>query len=189
MPRKEILYFESPGEVNTDETLKIAKERADELGIRDVVVASTRGGTGVKAVELFRGYNVVVVPHVTGQREPGQQELTEENMKKIEKAGGKIVIAAHTFSGVNRAIQAKWETMYPSGIIAQTLRLFGQGMKVVVEIAAMASDAGAIPADKDVLVIAGSSRGADTAVVIKPANSHRLFDMVVKEIIAKPNIV
>ena len=189
MPRKEILYFESPGEVNTDETLKIAKERADELGIRDVVVASTRGGTGVKAVELFRGYNVVVVPHVTGQREPGQQELTEENMKKIEKAGGKIVIAAHTFSGVNRAIQAKWDTMYPSGIIAQTLRLFGQGMKVVVEIAAMASDAGAIPADKDVLVIAGSSRGADTAVVIKPANSHRLFDMVVKEIIAKPNIV
>ena len=189
MPRKEILYFESPGEVNTDETLKIAKERADELGIRYVVVASTRGGTGVKAVELFRGYNVVVVPHVTGQREPGQQELAEENMKKIEKAGGKIIIAAHTFSGVNRAIQAKWETMYPSGIIAQTLRLFGQGMKVVVEIAAMASDAGAIPADKDVLVIAGSSRGADTAVVIKPANSHRLFDMVVKEIIAKPNIV
>jgi hypothetical protein len=189
MPRKEILYFESPGEVNTDETLKIAKERADELGIRDVVVASTRGGTGVKAVELFRGYNVVVVPHVTGQREPGQQELTEENMKKIEKAGGKNVIAAHTFSGVNRAIQVKWETMYPSGIIAQTLRLFGQGMKVVVEIAAMASDAGAIPADKDILVIAGSSRGADTAVIIKPANSHRLFDMVVKEIIAKPNIV
>jgi hypothetical protein len=140
-------------------------------------------------VELFRGYNVVVVPHVTGQREPGQQELTDENMMKIEKAGGKIVIAAHTFSGVNRAIQAKWDTMYPNGIIAQTLRLFGQGMKVVVEIAAMASDAGAIPADKDVLVIAGSSRGADTAVVIKPANSHRLFDMVVKEIIAKPNIV
>jgi hypothetical protein len=77
--------------------------------------------------------------------------------------------------------------MYPSGIIAQTLRLFGQGMKVVVEIAAMAADAGVIPADKDVLVVAGSNRGADTAVVIKPANSHLLFDMVVKEIIAKPN--
>lgn len=187
MPRKEILYFESKGEVNTDETLKIAKERADELGIRDVVVASTRGGTGVKAIELFKGYNVVVVPHVTGLREPGQQELTKENMKKIEEGGGKIVIAAHTFSGVNRAIQAKWDTMYPGGIIAQTLRLFGQGMKVVVEIAAMATDAGVIPADKDVLVVAGSGRGADTAVVMKPANSHRLFDTVVKEIIAKPS--
>ena len=79
--------------------------------------------------------------------------------------------------------------MYPSGILAQTLSLFGQGMKVVVEIAAMASDAGAIPADKDILVIAGSSRGADTAMVVKPANSHQLFDTVVKEIIAKPSIV
>ena len=187
MPRKEILYFESTGEVNTDETLKIAKERADELGIRDVVVARTRGDTGVKAVDLFKGYNVVVVPHVTGLREPGQQELTVENMEKIEEGGGKIVIAAHAFSGVNRAIQAKWDTMYPGGIIAQTLRLFGQGMKVVVEIAAMAADAGVVPADKDVLVVAGSGRGADTVVVMKPANSHRLFDMVVKEIVAKPS--
>jgi len=187
MPRKEILYFESTGEVNTDETLEIAKERADELGIVDVIVASTRGGTGVKAVELFKGYNVVVVPHVTGLREPGQQELSEENMKKIQEGGGKIVIAAHTFSGVNRAIQAKWDTMYPGGIIAQTLRLFGQGMKVVVEIAAMAADSGASSADKDVLVVAGSGRGADTVVVMKPANSHRLFDMVVKEIVAKPS--
>ena len=187
MPRKEILYFESEGEINTDTTLKIAKERRDELGIKDVVVASSRGGTGVKTVELFKGYNVVVVPLVTGLRGPGQQELTEENKRKIEEAGGKIVIAAHAFSGVNRAIQEKWDTMYPSGIIAQTLRLFGQGMKVVVEITAMAADAGVIPADKDILVVAGSNRGADTAVVIKPANSHLLFDMVVKEIIAKPN--
>ena len=60
-------------------------------------------------------------------------------------------------------------------------------MKVVVEIAAMAADAGAVPANKDVLVVAGSGRGADTVVVMKPANSHRLFDMVVKEIIAKPS--
>lgn len=187
MPRKEILYFDTPGEVNTDETLKMARERAEELGIRDVVVASTRGGTGVKAVKVFKGYNVVVVPHVTGLRGPGKQELTDENAEKIKAAGGKVVIAAHTFSGVDRAIQAKWDTMYPAGIIAQSMRLFGEGMKVVVEIAAMAVDAGAVPVEKDLLVIAGSSRGADTAVVVKPANSHNLFDMVVREIIAKPS--
>ena len=141
---------------------------------------------GLKAVEFFKGYNVVVVPHVTGLREPGVQELSEENMEKIKAAGGKIVIAAHAFSGVNRAIQGKFNTVYPPGIIAQTLRLFGQGMKVVVEISLVATDAGAIPADKDVLVVAGSGRGADTAVIIKPANSHNLFDLVIKEIIAKP---
>lgn len=73
------------------------------------------------------------------------------------------------------------------GIIAQTLRFFGQGMKVIVEIASMAADAGVIPADKDVLVIAGSGRGSDTAVILRPANSHRIFDLVIREIIAKPS--
>jgi len=185
--RKSILYFSGPGEVNTDETFKAAKERADELGIRDIVVASTRGGMGLKAVEVFKGYNVVVVTHATGLRGPGVQELSEEMGAKIRAGGGRIVTAAHAFSGVNAAIQKKFNTMYPGGIIAQTLRLFGQGMKVVVEVAAMAADAGAIPADKDVVVIAGTGRGADTAVVIKPATSGDLFDMVVKEIIAKPS--
>ena len=187
MPLKDIYYFESTGEINTDETLKLAKKRADDLGIKNLVIASTRGNTGVKAVEFFEGYNVVIVPHVTGLREPGQQELTEENKKVIEEKGGIIVIAAHSFSGINRAIQAKWNTMYPAGIIAQTLRLFGQGMKVVVEIAAMAADAGVIPVDEDIAVVSGSGRGADTAVILKAANSHRIFDMVIREIIAKPS--
>ncbi len=60
-------------------------------------------------------------------------------------------------------------------------------MKVCVEIAAMAADAGMITPDKDVIVIAGSGRGSDTAVVIRPANSHNLFDTVIKEVIAKPS--
>jgi len=184
--QKTILYFSGPGEANSDKTLQAAKERAEELGITNIVVASTRGDTGLKAVEVFKGYNVVVVPHVTGLREPGVQEMSDETIKNIKAAGGKLVVAAHAFSGVNRAIQAKWDTMYPIGIIAQTLRLFGQGMKVVVEIAAMAADAGVIPVDEDVLVVSGSGRGADTAVVMKAANSHRFFDMVVREIVAKP---
>lgn len=187
MPRKNILYFTQTGEANREETLKIAKERADELGIKDLVVASTRGDTGKHAVDYFKDYNVVVVPHVTGFREPGKQELSQEAANEIQEKGGTIVIAAHTFSGIDRAIQAKFDTMYPAGIIAQTLRMFGQGMKVVLEIAAMAADAGAIPVDKDVLVVAGSGRGADTAVILRAAPSHNFFNMVVKEIVAKPS--
>ncbi len=187
MPKKDIFYFEEPGEIHSDKTLELAKIRAEELGLKDIIVASTRGETGVKAVQLFKDYNVVVVPHVMGFREPGKHELTDENREKIEKAGGKVLVAAHAFSGVDQAIFSKWNTMYPAGIIAQTLRMFGQGMKVVVEIVAVAADAGLIPVDKDVVAIAGSHRGADTAVVIKPANSRGLFDIVVKEIIAKPS--
>jgi hypothetical protein len=185
MERKSILYFPKPG-LYTDETLNAAKERADELGIRDIVVSSTEGTTALKAVEVFKGYNVVIVTHVTGWRDPGVQEVSEERQEKIMKAGGKILTGAHSFSGVNQAIQNKFNTMYPAGIIAQTLRFFSQGMKVVVETTAMAADAGMIPVDKDAVVIAGTHRGADTAVVIKPANSHNLFDIFIKEVIAKP---
>jgi len=184
---KSIIYFDKPGEVNTDRVLEAAKKRADELGIRDIVVASTRGGTGVKAVEAFKGYNVVVVTHSAGFREPGGQELEGAAAEKIRKGGGKILTTGHPTAGIDRAIRSKFDTVGYSEIVAQTLRLLCQGMKVVVECAAMAADAGLIPADKDVVAIAGSSRGADTAVVIKPANSMRLFDLVVREIIAKPS--
>ena len=55
------VYFEKPGPKNTEETLNLAKERAEELGIRNIVVASTTGETGVKASEVFKGYNLIVV--------------------------------------------------------------------------------------------------------------------------------
>lgn len=186
MPRKSILYFDKPGEANTEETLQIAKERATELGIRDIIVASTRGRTGVKTVEMFQGYNVVVVPTVTGLGESGVQGLSAEMAEKIKATGGKIQIAAHAFSGVSSAILRTFDMACPPTLIAQTLRLFGQGMKVCVEIAAMAADAGLIPVNQDVVAIAGTRGGADTAIVIKPASSRNLFDMVVREIIAKP---
>ena len=184
--KKSIFYFPEPGD-HTEETMKASKERADELGIKDIVVASTEGSTGVKAVEVFKGYNVVIVTHVTGYKGPGLQEVSEETAERIRAGGGRILTTAHAFSGVDQAIRKKFDTVYPAGIIAQTLRMFSQGMKVVVEIAAMAADAGMIPAEKDVVVIAGSHRGADTAVVIKPANSRDIFEIVVREIICKPS--
>jgi hypothetical protein len=71
-------------------------------------------------------------------------------------------------------------------MMAQTLRMLGQGLKVCVEIATMALDAGLIPYGEEVVAVAGSSTGADTAVVIVPAHSNRFFDTKVKEIICKP---
>jgi len=42
-----VSYFERPGRHNTEATLDIARRRADELGIRTVVVASDTGQTGL----------------------------------------------------------------------------------------------------------------------------------------------
>ncbi len=184
---KPTTYFEATGEANTDKTLEVAKKRAEELGIKDIVVASTRGWTGVKAVEVFEGYNVVVVTHSQGYREPGKQELTEENREKIEAAGGKILTTGHAFAGVSRAMRRKFDTLGPAELVAHTLRMLGQGMKVVVECAAMAADSGMIPMDGDIISIGGTGKGADTAVVMKPAHISDLFSTYVKEIIAKPN--
>ncbi|MBS7611715.1 hypothetical protein KEJ27_05850 [Candidatus Bathyarchaeota archaeon] len=183
---KNIVYFTIPGEDNTEAVLALARKRAEELGIKDIVVASTRGETGVKASKVFKGFNLVVVTHHTGFKEPGKQEMTEENRRSIEANGGKVFTGTHVFMNVERAIRSKFNTAYPIEIMAQTLRLFCEGMKVAVEIAAMAADAGLISVDKDIISIAGTGKGADTAIVIRPANSTRIFDAVIREIIAKP---
>jgi len=187
--RREVTYFSQPGPQNTDEVLRLARKRAEELGIRDIVVASTSGETGVKASEVFKGFNLVVVSHSTGFKKPGEQRMSEENRRRIIENGGKVITGTEVFLGVGRAIRDRFGTAYPTEIMAQTLRLFGQGTKVAVEITAMAADAGLIPVDRDVIAIGGTRSGADTALIIKPANSLRIFDMVVREVIAKPRAV
>ena len=184
--KKEITYFDQPGPSNTKEVLRLAKERAKELDIRDVVVASTTGETGVRAAETFKGINVVVVSHSTGFKEPEAQQMTEENRRKIEANGGKVLTCMHTFSGVERAIRNKFATAYPAEIIAQTLRIFGEGTKAAIEVVVMAADAGLIPVSRDVIAMAGTSKGVDAALVLRPANSTQIFDLYIREIIAKP---
>jgi len=187
------VYFEKPGGAeNTAKTLALAKARADELGIKTVVVASTVGDTAVKAVDVFKGFKVVIVTHVTGMREPDTQTFTEANRKIVEKKGGIIVTAAHAFGAIHRSLGATGGPPVPTSaigdIIAMTLRTFGQGMKVVCEIAAMAADAGAVRTDEEIISIGGTGRGADTAVVLQPSNVHRFFNLRVKEIICKPRL-
>jgi hypothetical protein len=43
-----------------------------------------------------------------------------------------------------------------------------------------------IPVDRDIIAIAGTGRGADTALRIHPANSAKFFDLKIREVIAKP---
>jgi hypothetical protein len=192
MERKTV-YFEKPGgEENTTKTLALAKARADELGIKTVVVASTIGDTAVKAMDVFKGFKVIVATHVTGMRDPNTQEFTEENRKIVEKKGGIIFTAAHAFGAIHRSLGATGGPPIPTSavgdIIAMTLRTFGQGMKVVCEIAAMAADAGLVRTDEEIISIGGTGRGADTAVVLQPSNAHRFFNLRVKEIICKPRL-
>jgi hypothetical protein len=188
------VYFEEPGGQNTARTLEIAKRRADELGhagnqqARTVLVASTSGETGVQTAQLFQEYDVVVVTHSTGFSGPNIQKLTDENRVAIEAAGAQVLTCQHAFGGVNRAVRKKLGTYLTDEIIAYTLRTFGQGMKVCLEIAAMAADAGLVRVGEPCIAIAGTGRGADTAVVLAPANAQEFFDLRVMEVLAKPRL-
>ena len=162
------------------------KKRSEELGIKTVLVASSSGETGAEAAEFFKGYNVVVVTHSTGFVAPDKQELTPENRERIVKAGGKILTTTHAFGGLGRAIRRKFETYQYDEIVANTLRIFGQGTKVAVEIAIMAADSGLISVKEDVISVGGTGRGADTALVLKAANVQDFFDVKVHEVICKP---
>ena len=181
-----IVYFSEPGSQNTDEVFRIARLRARELGIKSIIVASTTGDTAVKAMAVFKGMRVVAVSHFTGMREPNTQEFTEENRQKVLSRGGVVLTTTHAFSGLSRAMRKKFNMYLVEEVVANTLRIFGQGMKVACEITLMAADAGLVRTDEDIIAIGGTRRGADTAVVLHPVNSEDFFDLKVKEILCKP---
>ena len=189
------VYFDNPGAENTDQTLSLARERALQLGIKTILVASTKGQTAVKAVEVFKGMKLIAVRHSTGFKEPDAQEFTEENMKIMKSNNIPVITAAHAFGGLSRSMRQGDVIQAPAtyvigDIIASTLRIFGQGMKVACEIAVMAADAGMIRTNEEVIAIAGVGRsgGADTAIVVKAEPAHRFFDFKVKEVICKPRL-
>lgn len=184
---KKTVYFREAGAKNTDLLLKIVKNYVEKEEINDIVVASTTGETGVKAAKIFKPRNVVVVTHHFGFREPGKIELLEENKREIIANGAKVFTGTHALSSVERAIRKDFGTLQVLEVIANVLRLMGEGTKVCVEITLMAADAGLIPVDRDVVAIAGTGRGADTALRIKPVSTARFFDLKIREVVAKPS--
>jgi len=162
------------------------KEYVKKEGIRDIVIASSSGKTGAQAAKILKGYNVVVVGHSFGFQEPGKSELQEEYKKEILAQGAKIFVGVHALSSAERAVRKAFGTIQTLELMANVLRRMGEGTKVCVEITLMAADAGLIPADRDIVAVAGTGKGADTALRIWPVNAARFFDLKIREIIAKP---
>jgi uncharacterized protein len=182
------VYFDRPGPENTERVLQIAGARADELKIGTILVATNTGATGLAAVQALAGHKVVVVSHSEGFHAPNTQELTQENCNAIRAAGGMVLTCQHAFGGVGRAVRRKLQTYQLEEIIAYTFRTFGEGTKVAVEIALMASDAGLVRVGEPAISIGGTGKGADTALVLLPANAQSFFDLRVLELLCKPRL-
>lgn len=177
-----ISYLE-PGEKSTEEALHIAAIYAYEHQIGSIVVASTRGYTAEKALRIFEGKNknLVVVTHVHGFRQSDSNEFPPLLKKEMEEKGVHVLTAAHALGGINKLVENSM-----GDIIANTLRVFSQGTKVCIEIATEAADAGFVRTDEDILAVAGTGKGADTVLVLRPANSNKLFETRVRRILALP---
>ncbi len=184
---KSCRYFRQPGPANTGYVLEAAAGRAEKLGIGKVLVATCGGDTAFAALKILPpGCRLIAVTHVTGFAEPDIQEMAESRRLELQARGVQVLTCQHAFGGVGRGVRNKLGTYQVDEIMAYTLRIFGQGTKVAVEIALMAADAGLVRTDEDVISVGGTREGADTALVIKPSNSFSFFDLKVREVICKP---
>ncbi len=176
-----VVYFESISPDNTAVTLKLAQERLNALGIKKLVLASTTGATATKAMEFFKGAGVklIVIPHQYGfirKENPFPQDL----IKTLQDAGhevhfGTMLFHTDSFYGSNIAT-----------VMANLLRCFSQGVKVCFEITLMAADAGLLKTGEQVIAVAGTGRGSDTALIMQAATSQNLKKLRVNEILCKP---
>lgn len=176
---------------NTLETFELAYKKAIELNT-DIVLASTSGNTALRYAKFmedkdFKGRSIVV-SHVYGSKEKGSNAMSEEIRRQLKDQGIEIVTAAHALSGVERGLSSVYKGVYPAELIAHALRMISAGVKVCVEIALMACDAGVIEYKKPVVCIGGTAKNADTACVVTPTYSASLLETKVNDILCKPDL-
>ena len=177
---EQIVYFESPGKDNTAAVFDVVDRALSELDVKKVVLASTRGNTARFAMDRYRGQGVrlIVVPHQYGFG-PGQR-FPPELVERARQEGHEVHFGTMLFH------QEKIWGQGPAQWVANFLRAFCQGVKVCVEILLMAGNAGLVEEGEQVVVVAGTGRGADTALVMTGATSSNLKAMHISRILCKP---
>ncbi|HON81928.1 MAG TPA: pyruvate kinase alpha/beta domain-containing protein [Methanoregulaceae archaeon] len=186
-------YFEAPGPENTADCARFAVERARELGLSHIVVASTSGKTALAFHEATKGTGIrlVVVTHVVGFSKPGIWEFDAGTAQKLCDAGVLIVTGTHALSGLERSFSRSPKVGGGSrteAVAEAFRRVIAIGLKVAVECVLIAADQGAIGIEEEVIAVGGTASGADTVCVIRPSHTASFFDLQVREIVAMPRV-
>lgn len=178
------LYFESGGKEFTADTLNVAGKRAAELGIRQIVVASTHGYTAKRAYEEFNVSDCrIIAVSICDAFDHEGWTMTADERQALESLGITVLTSLHALGD---DVSEGLSVIAPNRIVRDTLYTFCQGMKVAVEVVLMACDAGLIEMSKEVISIAGTGAGADTAIVVQPAYCREFKKLRILEILAKP---
>jgi hypothetical protein len=179
-----IIYHERPGKQNTRATLEIARERAAALGIDTVVLASSHGYTARQALEVFAGSSVkLIAVTICASYTADGWTMEDEARRELEAKGVRVLTGIHALGD---DVSGVFDPTPPNAVVAQTLYRFSQGMKVAVEVALMAADAGLLAMDREMIAIGGTDEGADTAIVLVPAYPRKFRELSIREILAKP---
>jgi len=183
-------YFDVHGEVNTDKTVELARERAEELHVRKIVVASETGLSALKVLDALPGHDVIVVSSAAGTTVEGSVigDLKigipdEEMVRELAVRGAVVVRGTDPFWNLSAHTEIrdtpKLGMMYYDALCG--------GLHVCMTGVLEATDAGHLVEGEEVIALAGSFVGLDTAIVAAAANSVNFFKAFeVREIICKP---
>jgi len=192
---KNIVYFASCGEVNTQSVLILARENAKQLGIRKVILASETGRSALHALEIFQdaSVSIIVITHFPAFTDGPKGKIPiglkrpeyAERMATLVARGVKIIQGSLPFAPPSRYLQ--WDIPTPEGILDGTLELFGAGTKIAIQASIMATDAGEVDDGEEIISCAGTYKGLDTALVVRGTYSMNFFkEFEIHEIIARP---
>ncbi|NIV33374.1 MAG: hypothetical protein GWN58_29185, partial [Anaerolineae bacterium] len=146
------LVFERAGEHNTDATLQLVKDRALALGVKQVVVASSHGHTARRAHALLAPAGIqIIAVSICHSWESEGWVMAAETKAELAGMGVTVHTGIHALGdGVGSAFSDKFGGRVPQEIVRDTLYRFSQGMKVAVECALMAADAGLLDMGQEI---------------------------------------
>jgi hypothetical protein len=190
-------YFEEAGKENTDAVVRVVRDRLAEGDLSTVIVASTTGYTALTFADALHGQDVTLVSvaetplirEIWGAEYPC---LLPDARRELEQRG--VIVADRVPYLFHSSVldQSRWKAPAPEEIVRDTLYAFGQGLKVAVEVALIAVASGFVEPFQDVIAVGGTSRGADTAIVVRATFPNHVLSqdedkrLKIREILCKP---
>lgn len=157
------LNFDQPGINNTEELLCFVNEWRQIHKVSKIIISSTTGYTVAAAENILKAD----IPFIICKQDISEEYCMERSIYE------RIAMKYEIYDIPQKYLQSK---------ISQTgtniLRKVSQGFKVCIELMEYMIDGSILKKDENVIVIAGTLRGADTAVAFKVKEKSYSVDRI-----------
>jgi len=200
MAERRVKFFDKPGSSNTDATLEaVSAYLAEQRDLPPVIVASLSGQTALKARSVVADVTIPVLcvtapPCWTNLPDSPYPLMSDQTRRELQNVKVSIVDSVpSTLSDTIEFSYARYGYRSPTWIFVEALlAVGGYGLKTAVECVLMATDGGHVAPFREVISVAGTDNGADTAIVARSSFSSTVFSsdpkkrFVIHEILAMP---